>query len=61
MCCRAAFADHRDLGAVVAVAAYGGLLVLCVSRQEPLQHPSAPFTLNLCLYLKERWGGRQTG
>lgn len=61
-CCRAAFGHHGDLGAeVVAVAAYGGLLVLCVSAQEPLQHPSAPLALNLRLHLKERRGGRQTG
>lgn len=60
--CRAALGHHGDLGAeVVAVAAYGGLLVLCVSAQEPLQHPSAPLTLNLRLHLKERRGGRQTG
>lgn len=56
----AAFSRHGDLGAeVVAVAADGGLLVLGVSPQEPLQHPSAPLTLNLCLDLKEPRG--QTG
>lgn len=61
-CCGAAFGQHGDLGAeVVAVAAYGGLLVLSVSNQEPLQHPSAPLTLNLRLYLKERPRGGQTG
>lgn len=54
VCCRAAFCQHGDLGAeVVAIAAYGGLLILCVSTQEPLQHPSAPLTLNLRLHLKE--------
>lgn len=54
---RAAFGD---LGAeVVAVAADGGLLVLGVGPQEPLQHPSAPLTLNLGLDLRERRG--QTG
>lgn len=58
--CGAAFSHHGDLGAeVVAVTADGGLLVLCVSAQEPLQHPSAPLTLNLCLDLTERRG--QTG
>lgn len=57
-CFRAASRQHGDLGAeVVAVAAYGGLLVLSVSTQEPLQHPSAPLTLNLRLNLKERRGG----
>lgn len=56
----AAFGRHGDLGAeVVAVAADGGLLVLGVSPQEPLQHPSAPLTLNLRLDLRERPG--QTG
>lgn len=56
----AAFRRHGDLGAeVVAVAADGGLLVLGVSPQEPLQHPSAPLTLHLCLDLKEPRG--QTG
>lgn len=60
-CCRAAFGKHGDLGAeVVAVAAYGRLLVLSVSNQEPLQHPSAPLTLNLRLHLQEQRGGRQT-
>lgn len=50
---RAAFGKRGDLGAeVVAVAAHGGLLVLGVSAQEPLQHPSAPLTLNLPLYLQ---------
>lgn len=58
--CGAAFSHHGDLGAeVVAVTADGGLLVLRVSAQEPLKHPSAPLTLNLCLDLKGRRG--QTG
>lgn len=56
----AAFGRHGYLGAeVVAVAAGGGLLILGVSPQEPLQHPSAPLTLNLRLDLKEQRG--QTG
>lgn len=54
----AAFGRHGDLGAeVVAVAAERGLLVLGVSPQEPLQPPSAPLTLHLCLDLK----GKQDG
>lgn len=53
----AALSRHGDLGAeVVAVAADGGLLVLGVSPQEPLERPSAPLTLNLCLDLKEQRG-----
>lgn len=53
----AALSEHGDLGAeVVAIAAYGGLLVLSVGAQEPLQHPSAPLTLNLRLYLQRRRG-----
>lgn len=52
---RAAFSHHGDLRAeVVAVAADGRLLVLGVGAQEPLQHPSAPLTLNLRLHLKEK-------
>lgn len=52
VCRRAAFGQHGDLGAeVVAVAADGRLLVLCPCTQEPLQHPSAPLTLDLRLYL----------
>lgn len=56
--CRAALCQHGDLGAaVVAVAADGRLLVLCVGgAQEPLQHPPAPLALNLRLYLKDRIG-----
>jgi len=54
----AAFGQHGDLGAeVVGVAADGGLLVLVVRAQEPLQHPSAPLTLNLRLYLQEETTG----
>lgn len=51
---RAAFGHQGDLrAAVVAVAADGGLLVLCVGAQEPLQHPPAPLALNLRLYLAD--------
>lgn len=58
----AAFDRHGDLGAeVVAVAADGGLLVLGVSPQEPLQGPSAPLTLNLRLDLTERPGANRGG
>lgn len=58
-CGGAAFGQHGDLGAeVIAVAADGWLLVLSVSAQEPLQHPSAPLTLNLRLHLCRRAGGQ---
>lgn len=51
-CSGAVFGQHGDLGAkVIAITAYGRLLVLSVSAQEPLQHPSAPLTLNLRLHL----------
>lgn len=60
-CCGAAFGHHGDLGAeVVAVAAHGGLLVLSISTQKPLQHPPAPLTLNLRLHLQDKQRGRQT-
>lgn len=61
-CRGAAFGQHGDLGAeVVAVAPDRRLLVLSVSAQEPLQHPSAPLTLHLGLHLQETPRGTQTG
>lgn len=59
-CCGAALGQHGDLSAeVVAVTADGRLLVLSVSAQEPLQHPSAPLTLHLGLHLQEQGAGKE--